>query len=139
MINKTVIKSLLDNLKANIAVIENKDVTLEQIFKDEDIQAIIDRRMQLAIESCIDIATHLIAGLNLPRKERASDAFLLLGEKAIITDELAEKLAKAVGFRNILVHEYTEIDYRLAYSDLREKLEDLKKFGNQVLKVLEKY
>lgn len=138
MVDKTVVKSLLDNIKTNISIIANKDVTLEQILEDEDIQAIVDRRMQLAIEACIDIATHLIAGLDLPREERASDAFLVLGKKDIISKELAKKLAQATGFRNILVHEYIKIDYELAYSDLNEKLQDLKQFGKEILDFLEK-
>lgn len=138
MIDSSLIKSMIDNLKANIAFIENKDVTMEQILKDEDIQAILDRKMQLSIENCIDIATHLAAGLDLERKERASDVFLLLSRHGVISKEIANKFGKAVGFRNILVHEYTDIDYRLAYSDLKEKLADLKKFAREVLQFLEK-
>lgn len=137
-INRNLIGSIVDNLKANIASIENKDVNLEQILEDEDTQAILDRRMQLAIETCIGIATHLIAGLDLPRQERSTDAFMILGEKGIISKELANKMVKAAGFRNILVHEYIRIDYELAYSDLDEKLQDLKNFGKEVLKFLEK-
>lgn len=138
MINNVLVKSMIDNLKANITYMENKDVTMEQILEDEDIQAILDRKMQLSIESCIDIAAHIVAGLNLQRKERAGDAFLTLGKKGVIAKELSEKLAHAVGFRNILVHEYLEIDYQLAYADLDQKLLDLKQFGNEVLDFLEK-
>lgn len=137
-IDKTLIKSMIDNLKANISSIENKDVTMEMILKSEDIQAIIDRRMQLSIEVCIDIATHLVAGLDLPRKERAADIFLSLGEKGIIQGNLAQKLAQAVGLRNILVHEYVRIDYELAYSNLDEKLQDLKNFGREILEFMER-
>lgn len=137
-INRKLINSMIDNLKTNIASIKNKDVSLEQILGDEDIQAIIDRRMQLAIENCIDITTHLIAGLDLPRQERSADAFMILGDKGIISKELAKKMAKTAGFRNILVHEYIRIDYELAYSDLEEKLQDLKNFGKEILEFLEK-
>ncbi len=137
-VNKTLIKNLIDNLKANISSIENKDVTMEMILESEDIQAIIDRRMQLSIEVCIDMATHIVAGLNFSRQERAADVFLALGEKKIISSSLAQKLAKAVGLRNILVHEYIRIDYKMAYSDLNEKLQDLKSFGREVLEFLEK-
>lgn len=137
-VNKNLVQNIINNLKTNIALIENKEVTLEQILEDEDIQAIIDRRMQLAIENCIDIAAHLTAGLDLPRQEQASEAFLMLGVKGVISKEAARKLAKAVGFRNILVHEYIKIDYRLAYEDLDEKLKDLKTFGKEVLEFLEK-
>ncbi len=137
-VNKTLIKNMVDNLKTNISIIENKDVTVDMILGSEDMQAIIDRRMQLSIEVCIDIATHLVAGLDLPRQERAADVFVALGKKEIITNSLAQKLSNAVGLRNILVHEYISIDYELAYSDLDEKLQDLKSFGQEVLQFLEK-
>ncbi len=138
VIDKTLLKNLLDNLKVTINKIERMDIALENVLEDEDIQDLLDRRMQVAVENCIDIATHLAAGLDLPRKERASDVFLLLAEKEIISAELAHKLAGAAGLRNILVHEYMEIDYRLAYSDIDEKLLDLKQFGKEVLDFLEK-
>lgn len=138
VIDKTLLKNLLDNLKVTINKIERMDIALENVLEDEDIQDLLDRRMQVAVENCIDIATHLAAGLDLPRKERASDVFLLLAEKETISAELAQKLAGAAGLRNILVHEYMEIDYRLAYSDIDEKLLDLKQFGKEVLDFLEK-
>jgi len=138
VIDKTLLKNLLGNLKVTINKIERMDIALENVLEDEDIQDLLDRRMQVAVENCIDIATHLAAGLDLPRKERASDVFLLLAEKEIISAELAHKLAGAAGLRNILVHEYMEIDYRLAYSDIDEKLLDLKQFGKEVLDFLEK-
>lgn len=137
-IDKTLLNSMLDNLKSQLNKIEDMDVSLEQILEDEDIQDLLDRRMQVALECCIDIAAHLATGMSLPRQEHASDVFLLLGKNELIPKELAEKMAQATGFRNILVHEYTQIDYKLAYSDLNEKLEDLKSFGRQVVGVLNK-
>ncbi len=137
-IDQLLIDSMLDNLKTAIARMENMDLTLDDILGDEDVQDILDRRMQIAIENCIDIATHLAAGLDLERKERAADVFLLLLEHKVISDPIARKLAGAVGLRNILVHEYADIDYKLAYSDLKEKLQDLKSFAREVISFIEK-
>lgn len=137
-IDRNIITAKLDELKTAIRKIENMDLTLEIILEDEDIQDLVDRRMQMAIESCIDIATHLTAGLELPRKEYASDIFLLLGKNDILSKDIARKMAGATGLRNILVHEYADVDYKLAYSDLKDKLKDLKTFAREVLGFLEK-
>lgn len=137
-IDELLIDSMLNNLKTSISRMENMDVTLENILDNDDIQDIVDRRMQIAIESCIDIATHLAAGLDLERKERASDVFLLLSKHKVISDETSQRLAGAVGLRNILVHEYADIDYKLAYKDLKEKLQDLKNFAKEVISFTEK-
>jgi len=76
---------------------------------------------------------HLLE-LKLPGRERAADAFLLLGKHKMINDRLAKKLAKAVGFRNILIHEYTKIDHRLVYHYYKEDLDDLRRFAKQIAK-----
>ena len=112
--------------------IERMDLTMDMIFGDEDIQDLIDRRMQVALEICIDIATHMVVGLDLPRKEKAADAFSLLSQSKVIDSELADKMIGEVGLRNILVHEYAQIDYHLAYHDLKEKLADLRSFAKEI-------
>jgi uncharacterized protein YutE (UPF0331/DUF86 family) len=137
-IDKELIYKLLENLKEAILKIEKMDVTFDMISADEDIQDLLDRRMQVAIEVCIDIAAHLSASLSLQRKERASDMFLLLTDNKILSKDTAVKMAGASGLRNIIVHEYTDIDYKLAYSDLDDKLDDLRTFASEVLDFLKK-
>ncbi|PIZ47025.1 hypothetical protein COY29_05715, partial [Candidatus Woesebacteria bacterium CG_4_10_14_0_2_um_filter_39_14] len=66
--------------------------------------------------------------------ELASDVFLLLGKYKIIESKLAENLAKAVGFRNILIHEYAKIDNQLVYRYYQDDLEDLRRFGKEISK-----
>ena len=132
------LKALLDYLQDSINRIERMDLTIDMILGDEDIQDLIDRRMQKTVETCIDIATHLIAALKLPRRETAGDAFELLGREKIISPKLAKKMAGASGLRNVIVHGYRDMDYRLAYTDLDDKLNDLRQFAKEVWKFLEK-
>lgn len=138
LLDKTIVEKKLNHLKHKINKLRNMDFTMEEILEGEDIQDMADRRMQIAIENCIDVATHLAVGMELPRQEYASDIFLLLGKNGVISNELAEKFVGAVGLRNILVHEYADIDYKLAYSNLDEKLRDLEQFAKEVLEFLEK-
>src|SRR3989338_2769246 len=98
LVDKTVVEKKLNHLKHGIEKLKAMDFTMERVLEDEDIQDMIDRRMQVAIEKFIGV----------------------------------------VGLRNILVHEYADIDYKLAYSNLDEKLNDLKQFAKEVLEFLEK-
>lgn len=138
VVDKLTVESLLEKLKDSLNKIEAMDFTFDMVLGNEDIQDLLDRRMQVAIESCIDIASHIAAELQLPRREAVRELFLLLGKEGIIPKDLAEKMAKAVGFRNILVHEYASIDYELGYSDLDKKLNDLRQFAKEVVEFLEK-
>jgi uncharacterized protein YutE (UPF0331/DUF86 family) len=65
---------------------------------------------QTAIEACIDAAQHVIAdrGLGVPASNGA--AFRLLADAGLLDRELAVVMAGAVGFRNVLVHGYAEVD-----------------------------
>ena len=130
--NPKIIQKLLEQLEEHLLTIERMSFTLEELLGDLDVQHLIERRLHLSIEICIDVASHLAAELKLPGREKASDLFPLLGKNRIITNKLSQKLAKAVGFRNILVHEYAKIDHHLVYHYYQEDLDDLRQFARQI-------
>jgi len=137
-VKRDLLTKKLDFLSGQIDKIENMSFDEQTLFEDVDIQDLLTFRLQQAVETCIDIATHLIAGLKLPRKETAKDAFLLLGKERIIDKKLALKLGKAADFRNRVVHGYNDFDFSLLFKDYKEDLLDLKNFGGYILSFLEK-
>ncbi|WP_257611905.1 type VII toxin-antitoxin system HepT family RNase toxin [Neomoorella thermoacetica] len=76
--------------------------------------------MELAITCIMDIGNHIISAMDLPEPETYADI--------PISQELARKLSGAVRFRNILAHEYMDIDRRLVYKHLQTGLGDLVEF-----------
>jgi uncharacterized protein YutE (UPF0331/DUF86 family) len=62
------------------------------------------------IEACIDAAQHVVAAEGLGTPASNADAFRLLARAGLLEGELAGVLASAVGFRNVLVHGYAEVD-----------------------------
>lgn len=135
--NKDTLFNYLSSLEESLRRIREMDFTFDMILGDEDIQDLLDRRMQKAIEACIDIAAHVCAELQLKRAETAAELFTVLQQDNILTKELGSRLSKAVGFRNIIVHEYIELDYKIAYSNLAEKLQDLEEFAHQIKKFID--
>ena len=63
-----------------------------------------------AIEGCIDAAQHVCASEGLGAPDTNGDAMRLLGEHGLVPRDLAQRLAAAVGFRNVLVHGYASVD-----------------------------
>lgn len=137
-INKDLLAKKLDFLHEQIEKIENMNFGADDLCENADIQDLLTFRLQQSVETCIDIATHLIAGLSLPRKETAKDALLLLGQEKIIDKELSVKLGMATDFRNRVVHGYNNFDYSLLYKDYKDNLADLINFGAQILKFIER-
>jgi uncharacterized protein YutE (UPF0331/DUF86 family) len=89
--------------------------------------------LQRAAELTIDIANHLvkIRKLGLPRDSRES--FTLLAQARIIDETMMRKLQGMVGFRNILVHEYQELNMQILVDVIEHRTQDLLEFANQAL------
>lgn len=138
-VSKDLLSKKLDFLNEQIHKIENMEFGEQDFVQDVDIHDLVVFRLQQAVETCIDIAAHIIAGMDAPRKETAKDAFGYLGEKGIISQELSLKMGKASDFRNRVVHGYNDFDFKLLFKDYRQDLKDLRQFGVGVLKYLESF
>lgn len=102
--------------------------------KDYLRQDAIAMNLQRAAELTIDIANHLIKirKLGLPRDSRES--FALLEQAGLIDAELRRKLQGMVGFRNILVHEYKQLDLKIMVDVIEHRCRDLLDFAEIALR-----
>jgi uncharacterized protein YutE (UPF0331/DUF86 family) len=112
---------------------ELDELKLAEYLGDERLQAYVERRLQLAIQVCIDIASYLIGQLPLPAPDAQDNVFIILGRHGIITGELARSMSGMVKLRNILVHAYLEIDDNIVYHNLTEELDDFEQFAQQIV------
>ncbi len=129
----TIILTKLDSLHRCLARIEAKSpASLEILESDLDIQDIITLNLTRAVQICVDIATHVIAEFNTPPPTSMAESFERLHQLKIISKETSVRLKKAVGFRNVSVHEYQRIDWLIVYKIITEHLADFKDFARQV-------
>lgn len=105
---------------------------LDEYIEDENLQAIVERRLQLSIQVCIDIASYLIAQLGLQAPDEQHNVFVVLGREHIISPDLANRMIGMVRFRNILVHDYLDIDSKLVYQHLSERIKDFEQFAQEI-------
>lgn len=118
-------------------VAAKRPASLRRLQEDEDLQDIIARNLELAIQACIDIAAHL-CGTHGIVPPTSGGGFDVLADKKLISRALAQRLRRAVGFRNVLVHEYVEVDWRIVRRVVERDVEDLSAFGKAVLTLIEK-
>jgi len=107
---------------------EKRGQDVQEFLKDFDCQDIVSFNLQLAIQNCIDIAAHIISeeGIGVPGS--LTEMFYLLEENGYLSEGLTEKMVRAVGFRNLLVHEYGKIDLKQVYQIANEHIEDLNRY-----------
>jgi uncharacterized protein YutE (UPF0331/DUF86 family) len=84
-----------------------------------------------AIEACVDVAQHICAAEGWGPPADNGDAVRLLGDHGVCTPELARSIRQAVGFRNVLVHEYVKVNDDVVIGRLKA-LGDLEAFVSQV-------
>ena len=95
-----------------------------------------ERYLQLAIQAVLDISHHIVADSDLPLPADSRSLFELLARQKVISKTLSVKLAAMAGFRNILVHEYLEIDRHRVYRALTTDLRDFESFIRAVTRLL---
>jgi uncharacterized protein YutE (UPF0331/DUF86 family) len=108
-------------------------VPLDEYLSDDNIQTIVERKLQLAIQACMDIASYLIGQLGLTAPDEPHNVFAVLGQEDVISRGLSNRMVSMVRFRNILVHDYLEIDSTIVHRNLTGGLEDFDQFSPEMI------
>lgn len=89
--------------------------------------------LQRVCQLCIDLANLTIRKKKLGLPKGSADSFMLLVESGIIAEEMGNHLKGMVGFRNILVHQYTKLDLNLMVMVIEHQLDELIEFAQQIV------
>ena len=111
--------------------------TYEQYMGNRMLRRAVERTLQIAIETCLDIGSHLISAQGFRYPEENRDIFLVLNQEGVLSDELVGQLLQMVAFRNILVHEYILVSEHIVYNVLKERLIDFDTFAMEVVTWME--
>ncbi len=131
----------------NEAVIINKYESIQKCIKriEEEFEGNIDNlydyrkldpivlNLQRACEAAIDIAMYVVSNRKLGVPQTKKDAFIKLEENKLISKNTSKNMQKMIGFRNIAIHDYKEIDEEILADVLKNHLTDLINFAKEIL------
>jgi len=117
-------------------VFEKRNTDLRTFLKNIDIQESVLFNIQMAIQNCIDIAAHIISDEGFGVPGSTNEMFYLLEENGYLDNEITEKMVKAVGLRNLVVHEYSKIDLERIFEVTQKDITDLNEFLKSIFKKL---
>jgi len=136
MVDRPLIFRKLDSLSLYARQLaEFRGVVLEEYMRDWKVQRIVERTLQMAVETCADIADHLISDENLRAPASVVDAFAVLREAGIVSETLHGALVKMAKFRNHL-HQYDEVDAEIVIAILTKHLGTFDTFRTEVISYL---
>lgn len=104
------------------------DTPLEEDYLRQDAIAL---NIQRACELALDMANRVIKTRKLGMPQESRESFTLLEQGGVIDRELATSLRGMVGFRNVLVHRYQDLDIGVLREVLDHRLDDLLTFANR--------
>jgi uncharacterized protein YutE (UPF0331/DUF86 family) len=108
---------------------DNAPENLENYTKQDSIIL----NLQRACEASIDLAMHIVAEKRLGLPQNSRDAFSLLETEGILPDILSNKMKAMVGFRNIAVHDYQEMNLVILKKILDDHLVDFTLYTKTIL------
>ncbi len=138
MVNREVIQKRLEKSREYIEFLNNiKDSYSLNEFKDNKmVYGSSERFLHLTIEALLDMGNHLVSDQDLGNIDSYRDIPKILHQNDYIDSEQKEIFIKIIGFRNILVHDYLDIDKATVYKIIKENLSDLtdllKMYANQL-------
>ena len=137
--DREVVEQKLESLRRCLIRIETKcPADALVLAADFDLQDIVSLNLSRAVQLSVDIGAHLIASMEVPPPGTMGQTFDLLAQQGVLGPELAKRLKKSVGFRNIAVHNYDSINWLIVHSIVKNHLVEFSEFAEAIVEWLEK-
>lgn len=106
----------------------------ERFESDPEKYGSAERFLQVAVEILDDLGAHLVARSGAGPVERYRDVPARLLETGVLDSTQAEVWRRVIGFRNVIVHEYLDVDRRIVFELLQHRLGDLRDLHRAILR-----
>lgn len=133
MVDRNVVTARLAELADRIGYLRTRcPASADDLVTDRDTRDLVSFNLMLAVQTCLDLASHVIADEGWPPAVSLADSFHRLAEHRVISPTTARALARAAGLRNVVAHGYGRADFRLVHAGATSGLGDLETFAREV-------
>lgn len=131
--DRVIVSRKLDSMQRCLRrVRDRRPDSVEALLADVDAQDVLVLNLSRAVQLCVDLALHLMSDMDLPPPETMAQSFDRLASAGVLDAALALRMRKAVGFRNIAVHAYDDIDWNIVHAIAARHLRDFEDFARVV-------
>lgn len=133
MENKSVIINKFDSIERCIKRIYEEYEDNTENLKDYRRMDSIVLNLQRACEVTTDIAMYIVSTRKLGTPQTKKEAFELLEQNNLISSDTCKKMKNMIGFINIAIHDYKQIDEEILKDVIENHLQDLTEFARAIL------
>ncbi|MCI8393377.1 MAG: DUF86 domain-containing protein [Clostridia bacterium] len=134
MENKAVILNKYESIERCINRInEEYEGDFENLYNYSKLDSIV-LNLQRACELVIDIAMYIVSTEKLGIPQTKKEAFEILFKNNYIDENTLQRMKGMIGFRNIAIHDYKQIDEEILKDVIEKHLKDLLEFARSMLK-----
>jgi uncharacterized protein YutE (UPF0331/DUF86 family) len=129
MVDKTLLASKIAAVRDAVGRIRSVLPSDADAFAaDRTTREIVVLNLFVALQECVSLATHWLADEGLAVPQSYGEVLRTLGERGVVPRDLANRLAAASGFRNLVAHRYGTLDWTRVYAIASNELDDLLTF-----------
>ena len=135
-----IIKKLALLVREHISDIKDMgaDIDYSSFQSDKKLRKAIEWSIVSAVEICINIGRHIISEKSYRVPENNREVFEVLQKNNVIDDHTLERMKMAVGYRNMAIHRYGDIDSNTTFIIMKQNYQDIEHFLKIVLQIYDK-
>ncbi len=131
--DQVILAEKIESLRRCIKRIEDKQPNkVSTLIKDLDLQDILVLNLTRAVQLTVDIGSHIISNTDETPPQTMGEVFNILLKLDAITATTCLQLKKAVGFRNIAIHNYEAINWDIVNAICKKSLVDFRRFAQEI-------
>lgn len=137
--DRQIIEQKLESLRRCLVRIRKKTpATAAELERNPDAQDVLTLNLTRAVQLCVDIGAHRVAASEHPAPNTMEQTFDVLADMALIGPALVLRMKKkAVGFRNIAIHNYEAIDWQITHLIATRLLDDFTAFAAAIINFMD--
>lgn len=133
MVNRDLIAAKLAELSDRLSRVRaHCPDTADALRGDRDALDLVSFNLMLSVQSCADIASHIIADEGWPAARNLAEGFARLEERGVIDAPIAVALGRAVGLRNVVAYGYAGIDADAVHDAATAGVADIDAFARSI-------
>ena len=136
-LNISLLQQKVADIKQSLVVLrEYTNQEKQQFLKNAEAVRSARYAFIVLIEAATNIANHFCAKIVHEAPQSYAESFMLLANNRLIPEDLAKRLAKMTGFRNLLVHGYGRVDDQIMFNIMQQELDNLDHFLIEVANLI---